>query len=275
MYGTMFSLSRRTFQHNIVYAWDKEGQSNIVEITKKWVDANHLKWLNMDIFLSKFEAWKDADSEWKQSLFAALREMHQAVGINKASTVFWADEEMLAFGNYVSKVKELEQKTQREIEKAKPGNSQVIRPSESLDPRSESVVQDTPRVVPKKRRIRIKKRVKHDWKHKNLSHSPKPESGPEKNIDFSKENKLIQSIIELAKKNDSIFIINNKVKEYVVSKQPDGEYHVYDIRKNNSNIIYRTDINKNVIWILDVNNENKQNMIKWTEFQAQYFPINN
>lgn len=282
----MFSLPMRTSRYNIVYAWDREGQSNIVEIAKKEVNIINLKSLNIDVFLSKFEAWKSADLEQKQSLFASLREMHQAVGINKASTVFWADEEMLAFGDYVAQVKNLQQKTRVAILWVEPigtlGDLQ-IKDEESLVS-WESLVPVVPIVAPKKRRIRIWQRVKHDWNHKNLSHSPRPESGPEEKIDFSAEQKSLQNILQEVEKSSKLEYFskfwNSKYRwesidaiDYALQEQNDTEFYVYDKPKDGERLVYRTDAQNSIIDIVKVKMNNEVTVIKWSLFKPTYIPI--
>lgn len=283
----MFSLPMRTSRYNIVYAWDREGQSNIVEIAQKDVDVNHLKWLDIDTFLSEFEAWKSADLQQKSSLYASLRNMHQAVGINKASTVFWADEEMLAFGNYVSRVKESQQKTKVAITAARPvaqpDYSIDIRSSETLD-HQESIVRDVPLVVPKEKKLKKERKIPKGWVQKPLVVPWKSESNWEEKIDFSAEQKSLQNILQEVEKSSKLEYFskfwNSKYRwesidaiDYALQEQNDTEFYVYDKPKDGERLVYRTNAQNSIIDIVKVKMNNEVTVIKWSLFKPTYIPI--
>jgi hypothetical protein len=98
-----------------------------VEIVKNSPEKTSLANLNIDAFLTKFDAWKKSESPERQRLYAELRDMHQSAGINRASVAFWADEEMLAFWGYVAKVKDLKVSAIANVAAVKPAS--VVAPT--------------------------------------------------------------------------------------------------------------------------------------------------
>ena len=67
-------------------AWDKEGQSSIVELAKDTTNKRLPSNFPIDAFLTKYQEWNRAlriSGSDTTGLYASLRDMHQAAGINK------------------------------------------------------------------------------------------------------------------------------------------------------------------------------------------------
>jgi hypothetical protein len=89
-------------------SFDKQGQPDIAQVAKQSISLP--TGFPKGKFLELFEEWKLAHNNSdltnggndRNKYFAQLRDMHQQYGIN-AGSILWADEEMLAFGEYVRK----------------------------------------------------------------------------------------------------------------------------------------------------------------------------
>ena len=104
------TFSRKTLRIFSI-SFDKEWQPNIVEVAKG--QKNLPAGFPVEKFLEQYRLWKQAmkssDPEEKNSmtyLYADLREMHQAAGLNKwTGSVFASNEEMEIFGEFLEWLK--------------------------------------------------------------------------------------------------------------------------------------------------------------------------
>jgi hypothetical protein len=146
-----YSLSTQ-MPRALAISFDKAGNPDIVTLAKSNDTTKLPVNFPIDIFINKYKEWKasfasTAGKDETNHLYAILRDMHQAAGINKGNTVWNADAEMDAFAAYVMAVKTARTTVATAATAAKP----VAIPAISIDstvPAPVSTASSVPMVTP-------------------------------------------------------------------------------------------------------------------------------
>lgn len=286
-------------------SWDRVGQSDISEVSVRergeMLEDRLKRDFPIDRFLSLYREWESAtESGEKTRLFALLRDLHQSAGINKKSIAIWADREMELFGQYVSDIRDLRQRSKVRL------RDRSIQPIE-LDrwelEKGISGIEIGPIVVdislniePEKQRIPTPDRI---IPKVTQPQRKAPKEVREKILDFSGAQKRVteiqKSILDPGDITNIFKRLNAELNKWYTADTPrfnsylgkslndiemaiiwqgkDGEYYVFDRVENNARQVYRLDKNGIVIGSITVKPDGSLSESRWAKMEWVPFTI--
>lgn len=297
-------------------SWDRAGQSDISEISERergeMLEDRLKRDFPIDRFLTLYREWESAtESGEKTRLFALLRDLHQSAGVNKKSIAIWADREMHIFGQYVSDIADLRQRSKVKL------RDRSIQPIEfdrwelernmpklwvgpistditlNVEPEKKIVSEIDP-LIPKKRFPPKKK----------YSQPTVREEQQEPIVDFSGEQEKVTKIqkkILGANGADNIFHPlnvelnrnftgtnktflplgssylqkpgSNMIEAAIIRQSSDGEYYIFDTVENSTRKVYRLNQIGEVIGSIVLRSDGSLLESKWKKMKWVLFII--